>query len=197
MPVRALSTIFRGKCTQALPQADLLGDVPAHVWRKPWVTHGQPAGPGTAVLASLAPSIRRLALTTNRIETLEDGHGTFRFQESANNQWQRRTLPAKACLRRFLPHVLPQGFITVRDYGFLSPTCRPSLTPIRPLLTASACHLPLLHDGENPQPHEPRMAHAAGGSSSSWGISPAPNERHHDHTQPRRSCGILVSTRRA
>jgi hypothetical protein len=156
VPVRALSKIFRGKCKQELPHADLLGDVPAHVWRKPWVTHCAPAGTGTEVIASLAPSIRRIALTNNRIEQLEDGHVTFRCKQSASTQWQRRTLPADECIRRFLQHGLPQGFITVRDYGFLSPTCRPSLTHIQPLLTAAAGHLPFRHDGENPPPHAPR-----------------------------------------
>lgn len=156
VPVRALSKIFRGKFKQELTQADLLGDVPAHVWRKPWVTHCKPAGTGTAVIAYLAPYIRRIAITNNRIEKLEDGHVTFRFKESASNQWQRRTLPADAFIRRFLQHVLPKGFIKVRYYGFLSPTCRPALTHIQQLLTASAGHLSLLHDGENPQPHEPR-----------------------------------------
>jgi len=156
VPVRALSKIFQGKLTQELTHADLLGDVPAHVWRKPWVTPCEPAGTGSAVIASLAPSIRRSAITTNRIETLADGHVTCRVKESESHQWPRRTLPAEACIRRFLPPVLPPGCITVRDYGCLSPTCRQSLTHLRQLLTASACHLPRRHDGETPQPHEPR-----------------------------------------
>jgi hypothetical protein len=132
--------------------------MPAHVWRKSWVTHCKPAGPGNQVSAYLAPYIRRIAITNNRIEKLEDGHVTFRFKERASNQWQHRTLPAEEFIRRFLQHVRPKGFIKVRDYGFLSPTCRQSLTHIRHLLTASACPLPLLHDEANLQPHEPRSA---------------------------------------
>lgn len=158
VPVRALSKIFRGTFKQKLTHANLLGDRPAHVWHTPWGTHCTPAGTGHQVIASLAPSIRRIALTNNRIEKLADGHVTVRFKERARTQWQHRTLPAEACIRRFLQHVVPKGFLKVRDYGFLSPTCRPSLTHLRHLLTASACHLPLLHDGAPRQPSASRSA---------------------------------------
>jgi len=37
------------------------------------MTHCQPAGTGTEVIKYLAPSIRRIAMTNNRIDKLEDG----------------------------------------------------------------------------------------------------------------------------
>jgi Putative transposase/Transposase zinc-binding domain len=158
VPVRARSTIFRGKCKAELTRAGLLGDVPSHVWHTPWVTHCKPGGTGKEVRTSFAPYIRRIAITNNRIETLADGSVTFRCKESASNQWQRRTLAAEECIRRFLQHVLPQGFSKVRYYGFLSPTCRHSLAHLRHLLTTFSCPLPAPHDGENSSPREPRSA---------------------------------------
>ena len=155
VPVRALSHLFRGKCKEKIAQANLLEHAPAHVWPQAWVTHGAPVGTGHEVLTSLAPSIRRIAMTNNRMEKLEAGYVTFRFKASGSKEWQHRTFPAHACLRRFLPHVLPKGFITVRYAGFLSPTCRNVLTPITPLLSTSACHLLPPPDEPNQPPRQP------------------------------------------
>jgi hypothetical protein len=155
VPVPALSTLFRGKGRPHLPQANLIADLPPHLWRQPWGTHGEPAGSGNQVIASLAPSIRRIALTNHRIEKLDDGRVTFRVKQSTTNQWQRRTRPAQECIRRFLQHVLPKGFIKGRDYGFLSPACRQSLTHIRQLLAASSGHPPARHDGNTRKPDTP------------------------------------------
>jgi hypothetical protein len=73
LPVRALSRLFRGKCKAALPPTGLDALVPPQVWHTAWVTHCQPAGPGTEGLAYFAPYIYRIALTNNRLETLEAG----------------------------------------------------------------------------------------------------------------------------
>ena len=136
VPVRALSRLFRGKFKAALTTAGLYDSVPPQVWHKDWVTHCQPAGTGTEILTYFAPYIYRIALTNNRLETLEDGHVTFRFKKRSGAGWQRLTLPAEAFIHRFLQHVLPRGFIKVRSYGILSPSRRPVLPQIRTLLAA-------------------------------------------------------------
>ena len=79
------------------------------------MTHWQPAGTGTAVLASCAPSLRRIAITHNRLEKLEDGPVTFRVKERMRHAWTHRTLPAEEFMRRFLQHVLPKGCTNVRS----------------------------------------------------------------------------------
>jgi hypothetical protein len=140
VPVHALSKLFRGKFKAALSTAGLLVPVPPQVWKKGWVTHCKPAGTGSEVLAYFAPYLRRIAITNNRLETLVDGHVTFRVKESRNHQWQHRTLPAEEFIRRFLQHVLPKGFIKVRYSGVLSPSRRPALAQIRTLLEARPSH---------------------------------------------------------
>jgi Putative transposase/Transposase zinc-binding domain len=134
IPVRALSRLFRGKFKAALTTAGLYDLVPPQGWHKEWVTHCQPAGTGTEVLAYFAPYIYRIALTNNRLETLEDGHVTFRFKKRSGAGWKRLTLPAEAFIHRFLQHVLPRGFGKVRYYGFLSPSRRKMLPQVRTLL---------------------------------------------------------------
>jgi Putative transposase len=42
---------------------------------------------------------------------------SFRYQDAQAQRWRTMTMPAPEFIRRFLQHVLPQGFHTVRDYG--------------------------------------------------------------------------------
>jgi len=142
VPVRALSTLFRGTCKAALTPAGLCDLVSPQVWHKDWVTHCQPAGTGTAVLPSFAPYLSRLALTTNRLEMLEDGPVTFRVKKHAGAGWKRLTRPAEACIHRFLQPVLPRGCITVRYSGVLSPSRRQVLPQISTLLAACLSNAP-------------------------------------------------------
>jgi len=158
VPVRALSHIFRGKCKEKIAPANRLEHAPAHGWPQAWVTHCEPVGTGTEVIPSLAPSIRRIAMTNHRSEKRKDGYVPFRCKASGSKEWQHQTLPAHAFIRRFLQHVLPQGFIPVRYYGFLRPTCRNVLTHIRPLLSTSACHLLPPPDTPNQPPRQPPPA---------------------------------------
>jgi hypothetical protein len=154
VPVRALSKIFRGKFKEALTKAGLVDHVPPRVWQKGWVVHCEPAGTGHEVITYLAPYIRRIALTNNRLEKLEDGQVTFRVKDSASGEWKHLTLPAEAFIRRFLQHVLPKGFIKVRYYGFLSPHWRESLEHLRRILEASPC------DDPAPPPRKHRESRA-------------------------------------
>jgi putative transposase len=160
VPVRARSKIFRGQFKAALTKAGLVEHVPPQVWQKAWVVHCEPAGTGNEVLTYLAPDIRRMAITNNRIEKLEDGHVTFRFKESGSQVWKHLTLPAEAFIRRFLPHVLPKGFLKVRYYGFLSPHRRGALAQIRTLLKACPSHDRPAESGQNRARQDPPPAPA-------------------------------------
>jgi len=57
--------------------------------------------------------------------SIADGDLCFRYQDSQNHRWHTMTLPAQELMRRFLPHVLPQGFHKVRYDGLWSPLHRP------------------------------------------------------------------------
>jgi hypothetical protein len=157
VPVHALSTLFRGTFRAALTSTDLLAHVPPQVWTKGWMTHGQPAGTGPEVLASCAPSLSRIAITHNRLITCEDGPVTCRVKERTRHAWSHRTLPAEACMRRCLQHVLPKGCINVRSYGILSPSRRPALAQSRTLLAVCPLPAPAVESDHPQDGHTPRL----------------------------------------
>lgn len=170
VPARARAKRVRGQVRAALPTAGLLAQGPSHVWHKAWVTPGQPAGPGPAGITSLAPYLRRMAITNNRLEKLEDGHVTCRFKASGSPVWQHRTRPVEACIRRFLPHVLPQGVLKGSYDGCLSPHGRQARDPRRTLLEArpSDDHAAesgpyQKHQAPQPTPEQPRHGRQCGG----------------------------------
>jgi hypothetical protein len=117
VPVRALAVIFRAKVRDALRQTDWGKQIPAALWHQPWVVHCQPAGAGQKVLDYLARYVFRVAISNSRLESLQDGQVTFRYRDNRTQQMRRVSLPPEEFIRRFLQHVLPQGFQKVRHYG--------------------------------------------------------------------------------
>ena len=137
VPVKALSLIFRAKFRDALRRSELFDRVPEQVWSQEWVVHCQPVGNGAAALKYLAPYIFRVALSNNRIVSLENDQVTFRYQDAKTDQTRTCTLPAEAFIQRFLQHVLPKGFMKIRYYGFFSAGNRRRLNRVRYALWAA------------------------------------------------------------
>ena len=108
--------------------------VDQRVWKKDWVVDCEPVGTGAAAFKYLAPYIFRVALSNNRIRSLQNGHVTFAYKDSATAQTKFCTITAEEFIRRFLQHVLPPRFIKVRYYGLLSPSHRHLLAQARKLL---------------------------------------------------------------
>jgi hypothetical protein len=55
----------------------------------------------------------------------------FRWRDSAHHNKQRlMTLPIDEFLRRFLLHLLPRGFVRIRNFGFLANRRRAVLLPL-------------------------------------------------------------------
>jgi len=134
---KPLGMIFRAKLRDALKKAGLFAQVEPRVWKKDWVVDCLPVGSGEQACKYLAPYIFRVALSNNRLRTLENGQVTFSYQESATNQVKTCTLSAEKFIGRFLQHVLPPRFIKVRYYGLLSPAHRQLLLKARQLLSAT------------------------------------------------------------
>ena len=125
--VKPRSVLFRAKFREPRPTTALCPLVAARVWNKDWVVHCEPVGSGAEACRYLAPDIFRVAISNNRILTLEDGHVTCQYTEAATDQIQSATVPAQACIRRFLQHVLPDRCSNVRYDGCRSPGNRPVL----------------------------------------------------------------------
>jgi hypothetical protein len=134
VPVRALSVIFRAKFRAGLKKSGLLDDVPPAVWKKNWVVHSQHAGRGEKVLDYLGRYVFRIAITNNRLESIDNGMVRFRYRDNRTQQTRHVTLPGVEFISRFLQHVLPRGAVKVRYYGIWSPSCRKQLDRARTML---------------------------------------------------------------
>jgi hypothetical protein len=154
VPVHARSKLFRGLLRALVRQArpDLI--IPEGVWSQGWGVSCTPAVQGTEqVLNSLGRSVHRLALTNSRMLSLEDGCGCFRYQDAQDQRWKTMTLPAQAFIRRFLQHILPQGFHKVRYDGLWSPGHRPLLHQRQLCLASQAPPPPPESPERNSLPH--------------------------------------------
>jgi len=157
VPVKALSRLFRARfmklARKALPDLSF----PQDVWKKDWVVYCKPPLTNSKkVLRYLGRYVHRIAIANSRIESMDNGNVTFRYQESATGLLKRMTLPAKEFLRRYLQHVLPQGFHKVRYYGLLSPVNRSTLKRVQLLL---AQRRKITSDDSKEEPTKPLAHH--------------------------------------
>jgi hypothetical protein len=91
-------------------------------------------------LLYLGSYTHRVAISNHRLVSLADGQVTFRWRDSAHhNQKRLMTLPLEEFLRRFLLHLLPPGFVRIRNFGFLANRRRAAFLPLcSQLLNAAA-----------------------------------------------------------
>jgi hypothetical protein len=139
LPVRVLSCLFRRLFTESLQRAFDAGQLEffsalenlrdrtafrrllGRVRSRKWVVYAKKpfAGP-QQVLDYVGRYTHRVAISNNRILNIEDGQVTFRYKDYRNGSQQKTmTLSADEFIRRFLLHVLPEGFHRIRYYGFL------------------------------------------------------------------------------
>jgi hypothetical protein len=91
----------------------------------------RPFGGPQYVLQYLGRYTHRVAISNHRLVSFADGKLTFRWRDSANKNEQRlMTLALDEFLRRFLLHLLPQGFVRIRNFGFLANRRRATLLPL-------------------------------------------------------------------
>ena len=78
------------------------------------------AGP-EQVLKYVARYTHRVAISNNRLLDINDGKVQFRWKDYRNgSRHKTMTLGADEFIRRFLLHVLPDGFQRIRYFGFLA-----------------------------------------------------------------------------
>jgi Putative transposase len=143
VPVHALAKLLRGLFRVLVRQErpDLL--MPESVWTKGWIVYCKPAVQGTEhILHDLGRYGHRGALTNPRLLSIADNRVCCRYQNSQDQRWKTMTLPAQEFIRRFLPHVWPQGFHNVRYYGLWSPAHRPLLHHLQLCLARHAAAPP-------------------------------------------------------
>jgi hypothetical protein len=91
-----------------------------------WVVHAKPPfGGPEQVLKYLARYTHRVAISNSRILSIADGKVTFLWKDYADdNKTKTMTLDAVEFIRRFLLHILPAGFVRIRQFGFLANRAR-------------------------------------------------------------------------
>jgi hypothetical protein len=150
LPVKVLSRIFRGKFVAALKQAFRDGQLRFEgdlsllaqprtfavrlrpLFRKNWVVYSKPPFGGPEyVLQYLGRYTHRVAISNHRLVSFAGETVTFRWRDSAhNNEPKLMTLSLDEFLRRFLLHLLPKGFMRIRNFGFLANRRRATLLPL-------------------------------------------------------------------
>jgi hypothetical protein len=150
LPKKVLSEVFRGKFVDALKQAfrdrllNFQGDLRLlaqpkifaawlrPLYRQDWVVYlKRPFGGPEYVLQYLGRYTHRVAISNHLLVSFSDGQVTFRWRDSANNNEQKLlTLSLHEFLRRFLLHLLPKGFVRIRNFGFLANRKRATLLPL-------------------------------------------------------------------
>jgi hypothetical protein len=158
LPKEVLREIFRGKFVDALEQAFQTGQLRfegdlkllAHpkifaAWLRPlyrqnWVVYlKRPFGGPEYVLQYLGRYTHRVAISNHRLVSLTDGQVTFRWRDSAHHNEQKLLpLSLNEFLCRFLLHILPKGFVRIRNFGFLANRKRATLLPLCFQLLGSA-----------------------------------------------------------
>ena len=150
LPKQVLRELFRGKFVAALKEAFQNGQLNFHgnlkllaepktfaAWLRPlhrhdWVVYLKPPFGGPEyVLQYLGRYTHRVAISNHRLVSFADGQVTFRWRDSADHNKQKlRPLPVNEFLSRFLLHILPQGFVRIRHFGFLANRRRKTLLPL-------------------------------------------------------------------
>lgn len=138
--VKALSKVFRAKFTQHLIKAFHKGDLifPGSISmladekeflhflkrlrQKGWIVYCKKpfAGP-QQVRDYIGRYTHRVAISNHRIVSIEGGMVTFTYRDRKNsNTLKTMTLKVNEFIWRFLLHVLPDGFMRIRHFGFLA-----------------------------------------------------------------------------
>jgi hypothetical protein len=138
--VRALSKVFRGKYLdglrrgldrEPLPSEEAIAELLRALRSRSWVVYAKRpfAGP-EAVLAYLGRYTHRIAISNHRIVELREGIVRFRWRDYADGSRTKiMALRADEFLRRFLLHVLPEGFMRIRHFGLLANRRRSKALP--------------------------------------------------------------------
>ncbi len=142
LPVRVLSRLFRRLFLESLMAAHQAGHLQffndlaqlaeaeafaaqiAPLRKLDWVVYAKRpfAGP-QAVLAYLSRYTHRVAIANSRLIAFDNRGVTFRWKDYRAKGPERQkvmTLATDEFIRRFLIHVLPQGFHRIRHYGLFA-----------------------------------------------------------------------------
>jgi hypothetical protein len=147
-PVKLLSNQFRSRFCFALSQLWVDGKLNTHdgaldvqsmlqqALSKDWDVYIQaPLYNKEKLIEYLGRYIFRIAISNHRIVAVGKDTVTFKYFDNRDNGKEKlMTLSAMEFIRRFLSHVLPDGFVRVRHFGLHNASCRAKLQHARRVL---------------------------------------------------------------
>ncbi len=142
LPVRVLSRLFRRLFLEGLTAAFEAGELQFFADLAPlnqatafaatlaplrtaeWVVYAKKTFPGPEqVLAYLARYTHRVVITNSRLLDVDETHVSFRWKDCRKGGGHKSKVMRMTIgefMRRFLLHVLPNGFHRIRHYGLLA-----------------------------------------------------------------------------
>ena len=155
LPVRVLSRLFRRLFLRSLQRAFDSGKLQfrgrleplrdrltfvrhlAPLKRQEWVVYAKRPFAGPHQVLDYVGRHHRVAISNNRLLDIENGQVRFQERLSTGGNVKTMTLAADEFIRRFLLHVLPNGFQRIRYYGFREPISGGKLAHCRRLSVAT------------------------------------------------------------
>lgn len=146
-PVAVMRKIFRAKfmdyfrkavsagdvkplfiASQELPSFDSVIDL---LYTQKWVVYvKKPFTTPINLIKYSARYINRIAIANQRIIEVRNDQVTFLYKDYAdNNQRKIMTISAVEFIRRFMLHIIPEGFMRIRQYGFLGNAAKKKRLP--------------------------------------------------------------------
>jgi len=138
--VKVLSKVFRGKFLDFLKRSynrkelkfpgkiapleekNAFSGILSDLYKQEWVVYCKEALENAEqAIEYLGRYTHRVAISNERIVELKGNTITFRYRDSSDNdRIKYMSLDAQEFIRRFLLHILPDGFVKIRHYGLLS-----------------------------------------------------------------------------
>lgn len=140
LPVKVIGAMFRGKYMQGLKELWKSNHLVFHgdsekyrnhyemqsliddCYRKTWIPYSKKTFNGAmSVINYLGRYTHRIAISNNRIISMDEKNVTFRYKDYKDNGTMKEmTVTGVEFIRRFLMHVPPRKFVRIRHYGVLS-----------------------------------------------------------------------------
>ncbi len=123
-----------------LADSKTFGQLMVKLRRKSWNVYAkEPFNGAEGGVTYLARYFAKTAIGNERILSCDDNTVRFKWRDySDENKTKIMTLEAHEFIRRYLSHVLPDGFMRVRSFGLLANACKAkNIAIIRDLLSGS------------------------------------------------------------
>jgi len=97
-------------------------DTKETLYRKDWVVHTRKSFKNhNSVFEYLGRYTHKIAISNTRIKKVTDTHVSFSYTDRADDYKKKvRKVKGRKFIKLFLEHVLPNRFMKIRNYGFLS-----------------------------------------------------------------------------